>query len=32
MKSARIPGPNEPLTISEFETPQPTGHQVLVKV
>ncbi len=32
MKSARIPGPNEPITVSEFETPKPQGNQVLVKV
>ena len=32
MKSARILGPNEPLAISEFETPRPQGNQVLVKV
>ncbi len=32
MKSARITGPNEPLTISESETPKPQGTQVLVKV
>ncbi|KEQ56353.1 NAD-dependent alcohol dehydrogenase protein [Marine Group I thaumarchaeote SCGC AAA799-E16] len=32
MKSARIPGPNEPLTISESENPKPSGTQVLLKV
>ena len=32
MKSARIPGPNEPLTISESENPKPQGTQVLLKV
>lgn len=32
MKSARIIGPNEPLVVSEFETPKPHGTQVLVKV
>ena len=32
MKSARILGPNEPLAISESETPKPEGDQVLVKV
>ncbi|PJC50477.1 MAG: zinc-binding alcohol dehydrogenase [Nitrosopumilales archaeon CG_4_9_14_0_2_um_filter_34_16] len=32
MKSARITGPNEPLVISESETPTPNGNQVLVKV
>ena len=32
MKSARILGPNEPLAISESETPHPQGNQVLVKV
>lgn len=32
MKSARITGPNEPLAVSEFETPKPQGTQVLVKV
>ena len=32
MKSARILGPNEPLAISENNTPQPKGNQVLVKV
>ena len=32
MKSARITGPNEPLTVLEFETPTPQGNQVLVKV
>jgi len=32
MKSARILGPNEPLAISESETPRPQGNQVLVKV
>ncbi|MCV0391787.1 MAG: alcohol dehydrogenase [Nitrosopumilus sp.] len=32
MKSARITGPNEPLAVSESETPKPQGNQVLVKV
>ena len=32
MKSARITAPNEPLTMSESETPKPHGNQVLVKV
>jgi propanol-preferring alcohol dehydrogenase len=32
MKSARILGPNEPLAVSETETPKPQGAQVLVKV
>ncbi|HEY5735264.1 MAG TPA: alcohol dehydrogenase [Nitrosopumilus sp.] len=32
MKSARIMGPNEPLAVSETETPKPQGTQVLVKV
>ncbi|MFB5620559.1 MAG: alcohol dehydrogenase [Nitrosopumilus sp.] len=32
MKSARITGPNEPLAVSETETPKPQGTQVLVKV
>ena len=32
MKSARITGPNEPLAVSESETPKPEGSQVLVKV
>jgi propanol-preferring alcohol dehydrogenase len=32
MKSARITGPNEPLVVSESETPTPNGNQVLVKV
>ncbi|MEX0861180.1 alcohol dehydrogenase [Nitrosopumilus sp.] len=32
MKSARITGPNEPLVVSESETPTPQGIQVLVKV
>ncbi len=32
MKSARITAPQEPLTLSEFETPQPKGRQVLLKV
>ncbi|MBT3329218.1 MAG: alcohol dehydrogenase catalytic domain-containing protein [Nitrosopumilus sp.] len=32
MKSARILGPNEPLAVSESETPKPEGDQVLVKV
>ena len=31
MKSAQIPAPNEPLTVSEFETPKPQGNQVLVR-
>ena len=32
MKSARILAPNEPLAVSESETPKPRGLQVLVKV
>ncbi|MGI9567598.1 MAG: alcohol dehydrogenase [Nitrosopumilus sp.] len=32
MKSARITGPNEPLAVSESDTPEPQGSQVLVKV
>ena len=32
MKSARILGPNEPLAISDSDTPRPQGNQVLVKV
>jgi propanol-preferring alcohol dehydrogenase len=32
MKSARIIAPNEPLAVSESETPKPEGNQVLVKV
>lgn len=32
MKSARIIGPNEPLAVSESETPKPQGSQVLLKV
>jgi propanol-preferring alcohol dehydrogenase len=32
MKSARITGPNEPLAVSETDTPKPQGDQVLVKV
>jgi len=32
MKSAKIISPNEPLVISESETPKPDGFQVLVKV
>ena len=32
MKSARITGPNEPLVVSETDTPKPQGLQVLVKV
>ena len=32
MKSARIIGPNEPLAVSEIDTPNPQGTQVLVKV
>ena len=32
MKSARITVPNEPLSISESETPTPEGDQVLLKV
>ena len=32
MKSARITAPNEPLSVSESETPKPEGDQVLVKV
>ncbi|MCV0367177.1 MAG: alcohol dehydrogenase [Nitrosopumilus sp.] len=32
MKSARITGPNEPLAVSESDTPKPQGSQVLLKV
>ena len=32
MKSAKILSPNDPLIISEFETPKPHGDQVLIKV
>ena len=32
MKSSRIVAPNEPLSISEFDTPKPEGDQVLLKV
>jgi len=32
MKSARIPGPNEPLEIVDLETPKPQDNQVIVKV
>ncbi len=32
MKSAQIPGPNEPLKISESKNPKPSGSQVLLKV
>lgn len=32
MKSARITGPNEPLAVSESDTPKPHGSQVLLKV
>ena len=32
MKSARIPGPNEPLEIIDLETPKPQDNQVVVKV
>jgi len=32
MKSARILGPNEPLSVSKSDTPKPEGDQVLVKV
>lgn len=32
MKSARITGPNEPLVVSEIDTPKPQGDQVLIKV
>jgi len=32
VKSARITGPNEPLAVSESETPKPQGNQVLLKV
>ena len=32
MKSAKITGPNEPLAITNSETPKPRGTQVLVKV
>lgn len=32
MKSAKIPGPNEPLIVSESDNPKPLGTQVLLKV
>ena len=32
MKSAKIMSPNEPLAVSEHDTPKPQGNQVLVKV
>ena len=32
MKSARITAPNEPLSVSESQTPKPEGNQVLLKV
>ena len=32
MKSARIPGPNEPLEVIDLETPQPQDNQEVVKV
>ena len=32
MKSAKIISPNEPLAVSEHETPKPQGNQVLIKV
>ncbi|MCY4491914.1 MAG: alcohol dehydrogenase [Thaumarchaeota archaeon] len=32
MKSARIVAPNEPLQVSESDTPLPQGNQVLVRV
>ena len=32
MKSARIPGPGQPLAVSESGTPEPAGDQVLVRV
>jgi len=32
VKSARIIGPNEPITVCESETPKPQGSQVLLKV
>ena len=32
MKSARIPGPNEPLEVIDLETPKPQDNQVIVKV
>jgi propanol-preferring alcohol dehydrogenase len=32
MKSARIPGPNEPLEVVDLDTPQPRENQVIVKV
>jgi propanol-preferring alcohol dehydrogenase len=32
MKSARIPGPNEPLEVIDLETPKPHDNQVVVKV
>jgi len=32
MKSARITGPNEPLTLSTIDTPKPLDNQVLIRV
>ncbi len=32
MKSSKIVAPNEPLVLSEFDTPVPQGKQVLVRV
>lgn len=32
MKSAKIVGPNQPLAMTQTETPRPTGEQVLLKV
>jgi len=32
MKSARIPGPNEPLVVVDLDTPKPQENQVIVKV
>ena len=32
MKSAKIMSPNEPLAVSQHDTPKPQGNQVLVKV
>ena len=32
MRSSRIVAPNEPLSVSESETPKPEGDQVLLKV
>jgi len=32
MKSARIPGPNDPLELVDLDTPKPLENQVIVKV